>query len=278
MFKQSEQQRAFNQADVARQLSAWYAGKSGTRPAQILDALMHEWLSEDFGQSALELAGLPHHADWMQSGKFKSRFRIGPTEADAVADFEALPIETESLDLVVACHALEFVEDPYRLLREIDRVLIPEGRCIIVVFNPLGLPGLARPFRLFRGAPWCGHFYSLPRIREWLSVLGFSIEKSGWFAPPFVVAGDRWWQQSADFALTKGLFWMGSLAALYTRKRVSRMIPLGAKWHRRSFLESKATQPAAFTPHHVIFSNRDLYRRRVPGQPGTRRLGRTAGV
>ncbi len=234
-----------------RQLSAWYAGNSGVRSSQALDALMHDWLSGNFGHCALEISNLREHADWVQSGEFRSRFRIGPTGTDAVAGYEALPIDTESLDLVIACHILEFAQDPYCVLREIDRVLIPEGRCIIVVFNPLGLQGLARPFKPFSGAPWCGHFYSLPRIRDWLSVLGFSIEKSCRFSPPFVVVGDRLWRRSANFVLTRGLCWMGSLAALYTRKQVSRIIPLGAEWNRQSFLKGEVAQPTALNPHDV---------------------------
>ncbi len=255
MFRRRNKRRVFDQAGVTRQLSAWYAGAGGARPRRVLDALMSDWLSGEFGRCALEISSLSQRPEWLQSGEFKSRFRVGPSavsgSADVVADFEALPLDTESLDLVVVCHALEFVGDPYRLLREIDRVLVPQGRCVIAAFNPLGPQGLVRPFKLFRGAPWCGHFYSLPRLRDWLSVLGFSIEKSGWFSPPFIVPGERWWQRGADFALTGGLFWMGSLIALYTRKEVSRMIPLGAQWNKRGFPKVEVAQPTALNPHDV---------------------------
>ena len=240
-----------DQAGVMQQLSAWYASKDGTRSRQALDVLMQDWLSGNFGHCALEMSSLLDHVDWMQSSEFRSRFRIGPVEADAFADFDALPIDTESLDLVIACHTLEFAKDPYCLLREIDRVLIPEGRCVIVTFNPLGLQGLARPLKLFRNAPWCGYFYSLSRIKDWLSVLGFSVEKSGWFSPPFVINGSGWSCKGANYMLAKGLSWMGSLSALYVRKQVSRMIPLSAKWSRRSLLKGEVAQPTVLNPHDV---------------------------
>ena len=241
-----------DQPAVARQLSAWYAGSSGgARSAQALNDLMNEWLSDNFGHCALEVSALPEHGDWLRNSKFRSRFRLGAIRADVLADFEALPIDTESLDLVIACHALEFTEDPYRLLREIDRVLIPEGRCIIVAFNPFGLQGLMRPIKLFRGAPWCGHFYPLTRIKDWLSVLGFSVEKSDWVSPMFVVSGDNRWWKSVNFALTGSLFWMGGLSALYARKQVSRILPVSEKWRSRSFLKNKVAQPAALNPHDV---------------------------
>ncbi len=244
----SDHTNKLDRAGVIRQLSAWYAGAGGARPLEALDALMREWLSGDCGRCALELSVVTEHDDWLANAGFARAFRVGPTGSDAIADFDALPMETESLDLVIACHVIEFADDPHHLLREIDRVLAPEGRCVIVTFNPLGLQGLARPFKRFRDAPWCGRFYALPRIRDWLSVLGFTVEKSGFFSPPFVVPGERPWRRSADFMLAKSLFWMGSLTALYTCKRVSRLTPLREKWRLGSFVRSKVAQPTAFKP------------------------------
>lgn len=246
----SDHPHSFDKTGVFRQLSEWYAGAGGTRPLKALDALMHEWLSDSCGRFAMEMSTLTAaHGDWLENARFAHVFRVGPAGADAIASFDALPIDTESLELVIVCHVIEFADDPHRLLREIDRVLAPEGRCVILTFNPFGPQGLARPFKLFRGAPWCGHFYSLPRIRDWLSVLGFTVEKSRFLSPPFVVEGDRLWRRSADFMLTRGLFWMGSLTALYTHKRVSRPTPLREKWRIRGFLKSKVAQPTAFEPH-----------------------------
>ena len=43
-------------------------------------------------------------------------------------DFSALPFATQSLDLVVLPHVLEFSAEPHQVLREVERVLIPEGQ------------------------------------------------------------------------------------------------------------------------------------------------------
>ena len=55
--------------------------------------------------------------------------------------FDALPFDAASLDLVVLPHALELARDPHLALREVERVLVPEGRVIIVGFNPASLWG-----------------------------------------------------------------------------------------------------------------------------------------
>ena len=56
--------------------------------------------------------------------------------------FDALPFAAGTLDLVVLPHALELARDPHLALREVERVLVPEGRAIIVGFNPASLWGL----------------------------------------------------------------------------------------------------------------------------------------
>ena len=56
-------------------------------------------------------------------------------------DFTELPFASHSLDLVVLPHVLEFSTDPHQVLREVERVLIPEGQVIICGFNPTSLWG-----------------------------------------------------------------------------------------------------------------------------------------
>lgn len=47
------------------------------------------------------------------------------------AEPEALPFPNASLDLVVLPHTLELSVDPHMALREVERVLVPEGRVVI---------------------------------------------------------------------------------------------------------------------------------------------------
>ena len=43
------------------------------------------------------------------------------------AEFRDLPIASNSIDLLLLQHALEFSEHPHQILREVQRVLMPEG-------------------------------------------------------------------------------------------------------------------------------------------------------
>jgi SAM-dependent methyltransferase len=133
-------------------------------------------------------------------------------------EFDALPFPESSIDLVVLPHSLELARDPHRTLREVDRVLVPEGRVVIAGFNPASLWGLRqRAGRARRGMgfgrddalylPRAGEFIGYWRLRDWLHLLGFEIEggRFGCYRPPFASpgwlerfawmdrVGDRWW-------------------------------------------------------------------------------------
>jgi SAM-dependent methyltransferase len=95
---------------------------------------------------------------------------------DVVCDFDELPVANESQDLVLLHHLLEFVSDPHRVLREVERVIVPHGKVVICGINPysaLAMRGYLG--RLKRSAMWQNHYLSLHRINDWLSLLGFDV-------------------------------------------------------------------------------------------------------
>ena len=110
-------------------------------------------------------------------------------------DFDALPFPSQSLDLVVLPHTLELARDPHDTLREVERVLMPEGRVVIVGFNPTSLWGLRQTVGHLRQRlggsgplylPSAGEFIAYRRVRDWLRLLGFEVERGrfGLWRPP----------------------------------------------------------------------------------------------
>jgi len=57
----------------------------------------------------------------------------------ALVDEDELPLETGSVECVVLLHLLENVSDPAAMLNEVWRVLVPEGRLILIATNRRGL-------------------------------------------------------------------------------------------------------------------------------------------
>ncbi len=189
------------------QLSAWF----GTPLGQYLLAREHEYfdrvVADIFGFNALQ-CGLAQ-IDLLRASRITSRWCVGASGPIALqADFTDLPIAANSVDLVVLPHVLEFSADPHQILREVVRILVPEGQVVISGFNPWSLLGMKRLIPRARGQmPWCGHFIQLPRLKDWLSLLSLDVigGRMQGYAPPFSqerwlrrfgfmdAAGDRWW-------------------------------------------------------------------------------------
>ena len=105
-----------------------------------------------------------------------ARFNWHPIEGSATE----LPFANESIDLIVLPHVLEFAADPHYILREVDRVLRPEGRLVISGFNPASLWGARQYLSRLIGNPYLprdGQFISLIRIKDWLQLLNFSLDR-----------------------------------------------------------------------------------------------------
>ena len=122
-----------------------------------------------FGYRAVQ-AGLPG-IDFLRRNRIPFRFSVALEHgATLAADPLQLPIAAQSVDLVVLPHALETVADPHLMLREAERVLIPEGQLVISGFNPLSF---WRMRQMFAGrqasAPWNEKFIGLLQLKEHLT-------------------------------------------------------------------------------------------------------------
>ncbi len=172
--------------------------------------------------------------DFLRNSRIPGRIRCGhSSSADLLAEPMFLPFESQSIDLLIMPHVLEYTDHPHQVLREAERVLRPEGRLIISGFNPRSLWGVTRMLKSGEADfPWNGHYLNMPRVKDWLALLGFElaagrmccyrppINQEGWlrrfrFMEP---AGDRWW------AMGGGVYFLQAI------KRVHGMRVLTPAW------------------------------------------------
>jgi SAM-dependent methyltransferase len=154
--------------------------------------------------------------------------------------FDALPFPNHSLDLVVLPHTLELARDPHLTLREVERVLVPEGRVMIQGFNPASLWGLRQRLGHARRSvglgrrtplflPRSGEFLNYWRLRDWLRLLSFEVEggRFGCYRPPYASA--RWLERSAWMEAVGERWWpvLGAASFLEAVKRVRGMRLVG---------------------------------------------------
>ena len=193
-------------ADGTTAATQWLA----TPPGQYVLAREQDYfdnaVADIFGYHALQL-GL-EELDLLRASRIPLRVHVGRgANAGLRADFRDLPIESNSVDLMVLPHTLEFSDHPHQIVREVARALRPEGQVVIAGFNPMSLWGLRRGFGRRDEFPWQGRFIHLPRVKDWFALLGLEIVAGSMacYAPPceeqkwldrfafMEKAGDRWW-------------------------------------------------------------------------------------
>jgi SAM-dependent methyltransferase len=235
----------------------------------------HRWVASEHAQHTQSVAAEPAKApalpgesnEPVQPGANAPRQRAGIA---LYCDFDALPFDSNSLDLVVLPHALELARDPHLALREVERVLMPEGRVVIVGFNPASLWGLRQwlgrlrrklaphsPRSLF--LPSAGDFMRYRRLRDWLRLLSFEVEagRFGCYRPP--TSSQKWLMR---FAWTErvGERWWPVFGAVYfvvAVKRVRGMRLVGLVRAQRAVPQA-APAPVVATHHNQDFEPHSL--------------------
>ena len=222
-------------------LHNWFATPPGRYLLAWERAQLDLAVADIFGFHALQL-GMPE-LPGLANNRMPHRWlatSVAASGAAFVTDFSALPFQANSLDLVLLPHALELASDPHTTLREVERVLVPEGRVVICGLNPVSLWGLRqRRTRLYHRLglgplflPEAGVFIGYWRLRDWLRLLGFEVEvaRFGCYRPAF---SNQKWLQHFGWMERAGARWWPILGALYflvAVKRVHGMTLLSPAW------------------------------------------------
>ena len=190
--------------------------------------------------AALQANRMPHK--WMSDSAMPAVAATTPGGAAAMAlsvvhDYAELPFASQSLDLVVLPHVLEFVAEPHQVLREVERVLIPEGQLIVCGFNPASLWGARQAAGRLTGAhflPRDGEFISISRMKDWLQLLNMEVDRGhfGCYAPP--CATERWLTRYAFMEKAGNRWWpyFGAVYMVQAIKRVKGIRLIGPAWKR----------------------------------------------
>lgn len=260
-------------------LADWLKTPPGAYLLSWEHAQFDQAVSDIFGYHALQL-GLPE-LDALQANRMPHRWLAassasdqpvapfsrkfapaasGPNDAPAmplrraslVTDSAALPFPESSLDLVVLPHALELSSDSHATLREVERVLVPEGRVVISGFNPASLWGLRQQrghfYQRFGSGklflPNTGEFIGYWRLRDWLRLLNFEVESGrfGCYRP--ALTSPQWLDRFAWMDSAGGRWWpiFGAVYFLVAVKRVRGVHLLEPGWKTR---KARAAAPAA---------------------------------
>ena len=250
-----------------KMVKQWYRTDLGQELFKIEKDILEKQLEHFFGYNLVQLGCLDIINDSLiVNSKISSHFIFESIiSSDTVSQascvntsFVELPIQNNSIDLMILPHTLEFEEYPHQILREVERVLMPEGKLVLFAFNPYSLWGLWHKYWQIKSKvktkyrdnvplPSCGNLISQNRLKDWLQLLGFDVEyiQGYFFRPPLGSSG----------LLNKFKFMekTGNLSRLIpaggymiiASKRVSTLTPIRQPWRlSRTVIGSKVSEQA----------------------------------
>lgn len=236
-------------AEAVGDIFGYHALQLGLPELDALEAnrMPHKWLALASSPSWAAQSFLSE-----SKGSLTGARAISSPSAALVTDSGALPFPEGSLDLVVLPHTLELGGDPHATLREVERVLVPEGRVVISGLNPASLWGLRqRRGHIYQRwgcddlfLPETGEFIGYWRLRDWLRLLNFEVE-SGRFGCYRPALASQQWLDRFEWMDAAGARWWPILGAVYflvavKRVRGVRLLEPGWKAHKAT-----AAAPAA---------------------------------
>ncbi|MDE2305728.1 MAG: methyltransferase domain-containing protein [Gammaproteobacteria bacterium] len=229
----------------------WLATPLGARVLRDEAALASQVLDDVFGFELLQVGSWGENRPLLRAARTQHTTVVAPrveTGVTLCAALEELPLASDSIDAVLLPHTLERVEDPYAVLREAERVLCGEGCLMICGFNPWSGWGLRRLFaRGFKRPPFppgTRRLLSERRLRDWVALLGFDVDRVYGYLGSVPRAGGRAPPEGGRHpALGAGAYW------LKARKRVPTLTALKPRRRARKPVLAPAAEPTTKIPH-----------------------------
>lgn len=247
------------------ELAGWLETPAGQYVQNWEQKKTNGMVANAFGYHAVQV-GLPHW-DLLAANRIPHKILAGscfeglalpPDRSLLLAEPEQLPLESQSVDLLILPHVLECSNNPHQVLREAERVLVPEGRLVISGFNPLSLWGLqARVPGVEPLAPVPAHMQvSLPRLKDWFKLLSLEIDRGhfGCYAAP--CATQRWLQRWSFMEAAGDRWWpvCGAVYVVAAVKRVAAVRLVGPAWKNKKKRRMRRAAVVASQPRQADVS------------------------
>jgi len=225
-------------------LERWYQGVLGQRLLEQITNKLDTVLNSSFGYYLLKAGTVSIPDSKLTRCRIRYQFDFSSNSDfyDVQSKLYALPVASESVDLFILFHGLSQSSQPHEILREIDRVLIPEGKLIVIDFNPFSLWGVRHFFQSWlEKPPWSGRYYTISRSNDWMRLLGFVAVKTFriGYLPPVdkekILSHMNWFEK----ALKKWLPFAGTINMIVYEKKITPMTKIRQSWVKSSVLAGK---------------------------------------
>jgi len=241
---------AFAMAAEVHDLDAWLAGPLGAMLLEQERAIVAGSLECAFGLHCIQVGAWGEPATFLSLARTRRAALVAGSAAKGaglIAEPAALALQSDSVDVMLLPHTLEFAPDPHEVLREAARVLTGEGELVVLGFDPIGSWALRHVFTRGGFPPGLCRTISVQRLTEWLKLVGFEVGAPSrcLYAPP--IAGLSNGKARGMFERLGRRAWprLSGAYLLHARKRVHSMTPVRLRKRLRTAVIGGLAEPAA---------------------------------
>ncbi|NQY65057.1 MAG: methyltransferase domain-containing protein [Alteromonadaceae bacterium] len=232
--------------------NSWQDLPNGELILEEINQQLSPWWYKFFGYHLLKIGSLSGAIN-SEECSIRNQVTLSTSKmaGHVMADVDDLPFLDHSVDVCILSHALEFALDPHHVVREANRVLIPNGYLVLTGFNPISLAGFNKLIPHRRNQmPWNERFFSPMRVKDWLNLMGYEIlsdqrcihstlgntSKNGGYS--------QYWRKFANKYLSN----LGSVYVIIAKKRVLPLTPIKPKWKLQSAFRPGKVETAKVSP------------------------------
>ncbi len=234
--------------DVFDKWDHWIESPLGSWLLEQEQCWMDESLEDIFGYNALQIG--PAKLDSLRSNRIQCKARLCFSSKTTkknrypntlIVSPELLPLESQSIDLLVLSHVFESVKNPHQFLREAERVLIPEGKLIICGFNSFSLWAVYRKFNKDEFIEGMNNWIGISRLKDWCELLDLKIVGGEYstYLPPI---NSKRWIKKFQWMEHAGARWWPTTGAVYYLTAIKRNSSI-------NLIEPKKWNPPKFKKH-----------------------------
>lgn len=197
-----------------------------------------------FGDQLLQVGAWGDSSLFRRFGRTRRYAVVAPAAGpgvDLVSALDNLAIGDGAIDAVFLPHTLETADNPHAVLREVDRILRPDGRLVVAGFNSWGWWGMRHYLSRGRFPAGVRRMVSESRLRDWLQLLEFTTEpaKFHFVVPPLYHARGR----AATSLKTRRWHPLAACYLLVARREVFMVTPIRPAFRRRAQLVGGLINP-----------------------------------
>ena len=166
--------------------SNWLDSSNGRGLLQEESDQVARALESVFGDYLVQIGSWGPQDLFLRHSRTRHTVLLGWNQADspdAMVCADSLGVASDSVDAVLLPHVLETVSDPIAILREVDRILRPEGHIVVLGFNPVSWWGFRHRISRTGYPPETKRHIPERRMSDWLRLLNFTISYASRYYP-----------------------------------------------------------------------------------------------